>query len=181
VLSEGERGLRRAARSWYHCTVTLEFTVEDPRSDETQVVLESHLAFTKSVTPPGGVFALDVSGLLDPSVTVFGARQLGALLGIGAIKMLPGGLAELKSMHTIEASRGQGVARALVERLISEALARGCSTILLETGAMDAFAPARALYLSCGFSPCERFGEYVDSSTSVCMTMDLAGVGPMTN
>jgi hypothetical protein len=43
---------------------------------------------------------------------------------------------------------------------------------------MDAFAPARALYLRSGFSPCERFGEYVNSSTSVCMAMDLAGGGP---
>jgi putative acetyltransferase len=117
---------------------------------------------------------------LDPSVTLFGARRRGALLGIGAIKMLPGGHAELKSMHTLEASRGQGVGAALVARLISEARIRGCSTLLLETGAMVAFAPARALYLASGFAPCERFGEYVNSSTSVCMAMDLAGAGPMT-
>jgi putative acetyltransferase len=161
--------------------VTLEFTIEDPRADEVQVVVDSHLAFTHSVTPPNGVFALDVSGLLDPSVTVFGARQHGVLLGIGAIMMLPGGLAELKSMHTLETSRGRGVGRALVERLIAEALARGCSRLLLETGAMDAFAPARALYLRSGFSPCEPFGEYVNSSTSVCMAMDLADTGPRTS
>jgi putative acetyltransferase len=158
----------------------LDFTIEDPRTDEVQMVLDAHLAFTCSVTPPNGVFALDASGLLDPSVTVFGARQHGVLLGIGAIKMLPGGLAELKSMHTLEASRGQGVGRALVERLISEALARGCPTLLLETGTMEAFAPARALYVRSGFSPCERFGEYVSSTTSVCMAMDLAGAGPRT-
>jgi putative acetyltransferase len=170
--------LHHAYRSWYHYIVTLDFTIEDPRTEEVQVVLDSHLEFTNAVTPPNGVFALDVSGLLDPSVTVFGARQDGVLLGIGAIKMLLGGLAELKSMHTLEGSRGQGVGRALVERLIVEALARGCSTLLLETGTKDAFAPARALYLRCGFSPCERFGEYVGSSTSVCMSMDLAGVSP---
>jgi putative acetyltransferase len=156
--------------------VALDFTIEDPRTDEVRMVLDSHLAFTNSVTPPGGVFTLDVSGLLDPSVTVFGARQHEVLLGIGAIKMLPEGCAELKSMHTLEASRGQGVGRALVEGLISEARARGCSTLLLEPGAMDAFAPARALYSQSGFSPCERFGEYVNSATSVCMEMDLSGV-----
>jgi putative acetyltransferase len=157
--------------------VTLDFTIEDPRTDEVEMVLKCHLAFTKAVTPPDGVFALDVSGLLDPSVTVFGARQEGALLGIGAIKMLTADLAELKSMHTLEASRGQGVGRALVERLTAEALTRGCSTLVLETGVMDAFAPARALYLRCGFSPCDRFGEYVHSPTSICMSKNLASDG----
>jgi putative acetyltransferase len=156
----------------------LDFTIEDPRTDEVRMVLDSHHRFTNAVTPPNGVFALDVSGLLDHSMTVFGARQDGVLLGIGAIKMLPGSIAELKSMHTLEASRGRGVGRALVERLIVEALARGCSTLLLETGTIDAFAPARALYSSCGFLPCERFGEYVGSSTSVCMSLDLAGASP---
>lgn len=158
--------------------MTLDFTIEDPRTDEVQVVLDSHLRFTNAVTPPNGVFALDVSGLLDPSVTVFGARQDGVLLGIGAIKMLPGGLAELKSLHTLEGSRGQGIGRGLIERLTVEAVARGCSTLLLETGTIEDFAPARALYLRCGFAPCERFGEYVGSSTSICMSLDLAGVGP---
>jgi len=119
------------------------------------MVLNSHLAFTRSVT-------------------LFGARQNGVLLGIGALKMLSGGQAELKSMHTIETSRRQGVAQCLVEMLISEALRRDCSRLLLETGAMDAFAPARALYMKCGFSLCEPFGEYVGSSTSVCMAMDLS-------
>jgi putative acetyltransferase len=155
--------------------VALAFTIEDPSSDEVRLVLDRHLRFATSVTPPSGVFALDVSGLQDPSVTVFGARRDGELLGIGAIKMLPEGLAELKSMHTLEASRGQGVGKALVERLIAEARARGCSTLKLETGTMDAFGPARSLYSRCGFLPCEQFGEYVGSSTSACMSMDLVG------
>ncbi len=136
-------------------------------------MLKAHLAFTNSVTPPEGVFALDTSGLVEPSVIVLGARHDGALVGIGAIKTLEAGRAELKSMHTLESWRGRGVARFLVESLIALARGRGCRTLLLETGAMDAFAPARALYLDCGFSPCERFGEYVDSQTSVCMALDL--------
>jgi putative acetyltransferase len=178
--AENDR-LPRPWRAWYAETVTLEFTIEDPRTDEVRRVLQSHLAFTRSVTPPEGVFALDQSGLLHPSVTLFGARQDGVLLGVGALKMLPEGQAELKSMHTIEASRRQGVARFVVEMLISEALRRNCTRLLLETGAMDAFAPARALYVTCDFSLCEPFGEYVGSSTSVCMAMDLSGLEATTD
>jgi putative acetyltransferase len=154
----------------------LDFTVEDPRSRDVQALLSSHLAFTESVTPPEGVFALDVAGLLDVSVTVLGARQDGRLVGIGAIKMLPAGRAELKSMHTLKAVREQGIGRSLVERLIAEARTRGSSMILVETGAMEAFAPARALYRRCGFAPCDRFGDYVDSASSVCMALDLTDV-----
>jgi hypothetical protein len=88
--------------------VTLKFTIEDSGSDEVQVLLDSHLRFTISVTPPSAVFALDLSGLIDSSVTLFGARQDSELLGIGAIKMLPKGLAELKSMHTWGGIEGSG-------------------------------------------------------------------------
>lgn len=157
--------------------MALTFAVEDPRSDEVHEVLRSHLAFTNSVTPPEGVFALDASGLVGASVTLLGARQEGVLVGIGAVKMLQQGRAELKSMHTLESWRGRGVGRSMVESLIVVARWRGCTTLLVETGAMDAFAPARALYEECGFSPCERFGEYVDSPTSVCMAMKLTDGG----
>jgi putative acetyltransferase len=149
------------------------FTIEDPRSDDTRAVLSAHLAFTSAVTPSEGVFALDVNALLDTEVTLFGARQGGILLGVGAIKRLAGMEAELKSMHTLTEFRGQGVATSMVERLILEARRQGCKKLLLETGSMEAFAPARALYVKCGFMPCDRFGEYAASTTSVCMSMDL--------
>lgn len=171
------RRLHPSERTWYQCLVILDFSIEDPRTDEVRAVLDAHLGFTKAVSPATEVFALDASGLTDPSVTLFGARREGELLGIGAIKMAPGSLAELKSLHTLEGARGQGIGRALVERLIAEAGLRGCSVLMLETGTLDAFAPARALYLKCGFTPCDPFGEYVGSSTSACMSLKLAGAG----
>jgi putative acetyltransferase len=158
----------------------LEFTVEDPRGIDVLGVLEAHLAFTRSVTPPEGVFALDLSGLLDPAVTLFGAREDGGLLGIGALAMLREGRAELKSMHTVEASRRRGVGAFLVTGLIAEARRRGVTRLVLETGNIEAFAPARELYASCGFTPCEPFGDYVGSPTSACLALDLTGVDPPT-
>jgi len=51
--------------------------------------------------------------------------------------------------------------------------ARGYQRVSLETGAMDAFAPARALYLKAGFTPCAPFGQYTVNPYSVCMTLAL--------
>ncbi|HMG43221.1 MAG TPA: GNAT family N-acetyltransferase [Acidimicrobiales bacterium] len=146
---------------------------DDPNADDVRALLERHLAFAREVTPPEGVHALGVDGLADPSVTFFSARARrdDRLLGIGALKQLDDAHAELKSFHTAEAARGQGVGRALVEHLLSVARERGYRRVSLETGVMEAFAPARALYARVGFTPCPPFGDYVDSATSACMTI----------
>jgi putative acetyltransferase len=147
--------------------------VDDPRRDDIQAVLEEHLAFSRMVTPAPGVHALPLEDLLDPTVTFFSARLEGELVGVGALKQLDETHAELKSMHTVEAARRRGVGRALVGHLLSVAARRNYRLVSLETGAMDAFAPARSLYAELGFRPCQPFGQYVGSPTSVCMTLEL--------
>jgi putative acetyltransferase len=76
-------------------------------------------------------------------------------------------------MHTAAAARGLGVGTAIVEHLLATAAARGYGRVSLETGSMDAFAPARALYAKTGFVPCGAFGDYPDSPTSSFMTLEL--------
>ena len=149
---------------------------DDPRAHDVRALLERHLAFAREVTPPAGVHALDVEGLLDPTVTLFSARLDGELLGVGALKQLDESHAELKSMHTVEAARGKGVGRALIDHLLAVAADRNCQRVSLETGTMEAFAPARSLYTRAGFRPCAPFGEYAGSPTSACMAIaiDLA-------
>ena len=78
--------------------------VEDPRRPDVRALLERHREFALAQTPPEHSFALDVSGLLDPAVTLFSVRADGSLLGIGAIKRLSPDHAEIKSMHTAEAA-----------------------------------------------------------------------------
>jgi putative acetyltransferase len=153
----------------------LAIAADDPSADDVRALLEQHLAFARDVTPPEGVHALGVDGLVDPGVTFFGARLDGQLVGVGALKQLDESHAELKSLHTAEAARGQGVGRALVEHLLSVAVDRNCQRVSLETGIMEAFAPARSLYAQVGFSPCAPFGDYVSSPTSACMTIELRG------
>ena len=69
-------------------------------------------------------------------------------------------------MHTVEEARGRGVGRALVDHLIGVARERGYRRVSLETGRRPAFAPARRLYASAGFEPCEAFGSTGRSRTA---------------
>jgi putative acetyltransferase len=152
----------------------LVIAVDDPQAGDVRALLDRHLAFAREVTPPGHVHALDHDGLVDPAVTFFGARRGGVLLGVGALKRLDDTHGELKSMHTAEEARGQGVGRAMVDHLLAVAAGRGYRRASLETGTMPAFAPARALYAAVGFVPCPPFGDYTVNPHSTCMTLQLA-------
>jgi putative acetyltransferase len=152
----------------------LVIVVDDPRSDDVRTLLDRHMAFARDVTPPDHVHAMAVDDLMGPAVTFFSARRDGVLLGVGALKRLDETHAELKSMHTSEAARGQGVGRAMVDHLLAVAADRGYQRVSLETGTGEAFAPARALYAKVGFERCAPFGEYTVNPYSACMTIDLA-------
>jgi putative acetyltransferase len=119
------------------------------------------------------VYALDVDGLADPAVTFFSLRADGELLGVAALKHLDPEHGEVKSMHTAEAARGRGVARALLDHVVGVARERGYRRLSLETGSGPAFAPARALYAAAGFHPCGPFADYDGSPNSAYMTLAL--------
>jgi putative acetyltransferase len=82
-------------------------------------------------------------------------------------------------MHTRAEARGQGVGQAMLTHLLRVAQARGYQRVSLETGTMDAFAPARALYRKAGFLTCPPFGPYTVNPYSVCMTLALDPAGPV--
>jgi putative acetyltransferase len=147
--------------------------VDDPRRDDVRALLEQHLAFARGVSRPEDVYALDLDGLLDPAVTFFSVRDDGELLGVGAIKLLDPEHAELKSMHTAHAARRRGVGRALVQHVLALAAERGVRRVSLETGAGEAFAPARSLYAAEGFVPSGPFADYPDGPTRAFMTRAL--------
>lgn len=151
--------------------------LEDPASAPARSLLDAHLALMRATSPPQDVHALDLAGLLVPEVLLFGLRSAGALITVGAVKQLDAHHAELKSRHTVEAARGRGAGRALLQHLLATARSRGCTRLSLETGSTGAFAPARALYASAGFEECGPFGDYTASPHSTFMTLDLLG-GP---
>jgi putative acetyltransferase len=154
-------------------TVLTEISVDDPRRPDVRALLERHLALMLSVSPPEHSFALDVDALLDPAITFCSLRADGELLGVGAIKQLDAGHAEIKSMHTSQAARGHGVGRAMLNHLLDLARSRGYRRVSLETGTMAEFGPARALYSSAGFEACGPFADYQPSEDNCFMTLAL--------
>jgi putative acetyltransferase len=153
----------------------LEITPVDGRSPEVRALVERHLDFAGTWTPPEHIHALGAGALADdPDVTVFCARSDGRPVAIGALRELEPRHGELKSMHTAAEARGSGVGRAMVTYLLGVARERGYGRVSLETGSSDAFAPARALYASAGFEVCGPFGSYPDDALSCFMTLRLA-------
>ena len=150
-----------------------EISLDDPRAPDVRLLLATHLTFARAPTPPEDAHALDVDGLLDPSVTFLSFRRDGVLLAVGALKRLDEEHAEVKSMHTVSAARRQGIGRRMIEHLIAVARDAGYRRLSLETGSMAEFAPARALYASVGFEVCEPFGEYRASPNSTYMAIDI--------
>ncbi len=153
--------------------VDAEFAPDDPRAPDVSRLLVAHLEFTHTHSEPGDVHALGVDELAQSAVEFFSLRRGGALLGIGALRRLDDGHAELKSMHTAHSDRRQGVGRAVVAGLVEVAADRGYRRLSLETGSTPAFAPARALYASVGFVPCGPFGDYPPSPNRTFMTRRL--------
>jgi len=83
------------------------------------------------------------------------ARIDGETVGCAALKRLPDGACEMKRLYVRCAARGSGAGRLLVEALIARARDLGYSVMRLDTlPTMDA---ARAIYLSVGFRPIERY------------------------
>jgi putative acetyltransferase len=139
------------------------FVRDDLTHPQVLDLIELHVRAAAANSPPGAVFALDLSGLRDPAVTMWTAWEGEVLLGMGALKQLDGAHGEIKSMRTAPGQQRRGVAAAMLGHLLGEARARGYGRVSLETGGNDAFAPARALYERAGFAPCGPFGDYVVS------------------
>jgi len=150
-----------------------EIGADDPRRDDVRRLIERHLAFCNEHSPPEDVHALDLDGLVAPQVTFFSLRSGGQVLAVGALKELGDAHAELKAMHTAAEIRRQGAGRRMLEHLLETARRRGYRRVSLETGSTEAFAPARAMYASAGFVPCDPFGDYLPSPNSAFMTLAL--------
>ena len=62
-------------------------------------LLRVHLEGMHANSPPGNVFALDLSGLKAPGISFYTAWEGETLLGMGALKALADGSGEIKSMR----------------------------------------------------------------------------------
>ena len=146
---------------------------DDLTGDDVRALLAFHLAEARAKTPAGFSFALDLSGLQTPDMTVWTAWASGELAGIAALKDLGDGSGEVKSMRTDPRHLRKGVASALLGHIVTEARRRGMSRLLLETGMGPAYEPAKALYRRHGFVDGPPFAAYQPSAHNHFMQLPL--------
>ncbi len=142
----------------------MDIRLDDLTGKPVQTLLAAHLSGMQSNSPPGSVYALDLSGLKTPDVTVWTAWDHGHLMGVGALKQLSDVAGEIKSMRTDSAHLRKGVGLSILNHIIEEARRRGYKRLSLETGSGDEFEPALRLYRKRGFENGEAFGNYKAST-----------------
>ncbi len=153
--------------------VMLDIREDDLAGEATRALLAIHLQGMQSSSPPGHVFALDLSGLRSPNVTVWTSWEGETLLAIGALKQLDATTGEVKSMRTHPDQLRKGAAAAILEHVIAIARSRGLRRLSLETGRGPAFEPALALYRKRGFTNGEAFADYEPSEFNQFLHLDL--------
>jgi putative acetyltransferase len=102
--------------------------------------------------------ALSTDQLFQPGIRFFLARSDGVAVGCGGVAFFDG-YAEVKRMYAKPSVRGQGVAKALLRRIESEAQGAGVALLRLETGLYQ--QDALRFYERAGFRRCGAFGSYL--------------------
>ena len=151
----------------------MDIRVDDLSSPEIVRLLHLHVQSAALHSPPESVHALDLEALRRPEVTLWSVWQNSELMGCGALKELDSRHGEIKSMRTVSSHLRKGVAARLIRHILDEARRRSYRRLSLETGSMEAFAPARSLYARFGFKPCGPFADYVEDPYSVFMTREV--------
>ena len=147
--------------------------LDDLRGAPIAQLLQEHLQAMHALSPRESVHALNIEALRQPGISFWSAWEQDDLMGCGALKEIDATHGEVKSMRTAAGHLRKGVARALLMRILEQAQARGYQRLSLETGSMQEFLPAQALYRSFGFECCSPFGAYVPDPNSVFMSKEL--------
>ena len=151
----------------------MHIALESPDQPEVIALIEALDAYQASLYPPESRHMLDLASLKQPHVLFAVARDAAAhIVGCGAV-VLSAEYGEVKRMYVDPRGRGQGVAKALLARLESEARAAGCTLLMLETGPYQ--PQALGLYALCGYERRGPFGNYANDPLSVFMQKRIAG------
>ncbi len=102
---------------------------------DVEAMVASDLSDTHKFHPPEGRFYI--------------AGFQGQAAGVGCLKKLADGAAEVQRMYVLPAYRGQGLGRAIIRRLVDDARALGYRQLRLES--LKFLEAAHALYHSMGF------------------------------
>jgi putative acetyltransferase len=119
---------------------------------------------------------LALEAIFQPHIRFFVARRNGSAVGCGGIALFPD-FAEVKRMYVRADARGQGVADAIMARLVAETRDAGLSILRLETG-KESLAALR-FYRKHGFGDCAAFEPYASlpphrTTASVFLERDVS-------
>ncbi len=113
---------------------------------------------------PGGDIRAYLPGVLPkilgpgpPESQFYIIEHHGQPIGMGGIRRLRSGVCELKRVYIRDAAKGQGLGRALTERLLADARAFGYHTMLLDTA--PTLETAIGLYRRLGFAAIPAYPE----------------------
>ncbi len=151
----------------------MEIRTDNLDSPEVVQLLHEHLRSMTLHSPPESIHALELDALRKPDITFWSAWDGAELLGCCAIRQLDPHHGEIKSMRTATSHLRKGVSAQLMEYILEESRRRSYGRLSLETGSMEAFAPAHRLYARFGFKFCGPFADYVEDPYSVFMTRTL--------
>jgi putative acetyltransferase len=151
----------------------LTIAVDDLSGAAIQALLAFHQGDALAQSPPGTSYALGLSALMAPDITVWTAWRGETLAGCVALKHMNAHQGDLKSMRTAPDFVRQGVAGALLDFVVEVARTRGYQTLCLETGTNDAYAAAVALYVKHGFVSGPVYGDYIESPHNQYFYLDL--------
>jgi putative acetyltransferase len=126
-------------------------------TDEVRLLVEELNDELGALYVPEQRHGLALEAIFAPHIRFFVARQNGQAVGCGGVALF-GDFAEVKRMYVRPARRGQGVAGAIMARLIAETQGAGLCVLRLETGTVS-FA-AIHFYRKNGFRDCPAFEPY---------------------
>ena len=151
----------------------MDIRIDDLKGSEIRQFLREHLEDMARHSPPESIHASGLEELRKSEITFWSVWHDDELLGCGALKELNPEHGEIKSMRTASSHRGKGVATRLLSHILEEAKRRNYRRVSLETGSMDAFAPAHNLYAKFGFEKCGPFADYIEDPNSLFMTKEF--------
>ena len=153
--------------------IVMRIIAGDFNNPQVRALLEHHVATARAETAAGSAHALDLESMKASDINFWAAWDGDVLLAVGALKRISNDHGEIKSMHTVQASRRQGIGTAMLLHIVEAARAMGLSRLSLETGSWPYFLPARDLYYRHGFKECPPFDRYISDPNSVFMSLDL--------
>lgn len=143
----------------------------DPASDDVTRLVEGLDSELWTRYPNGPIHGID-----NPAFSAAGGVFIVVMAGAGALacgayRPYAPGTIEIKRMFVQPHARGRGYSRSILQALEDHARRLGFKQVLLQTG--DGQPEAIGLYESAGYVRIPNFGEYVETSYSICFSKSL--------